>query len=100
MPSRHALLTRTGEGDVIKQHRLAAAIRRTMLASLLASTAWSAQAQDAQAAKPDATTLDKIVVTAQSREQELQDVPIALQVVGADVIESTTSTDIGDAVGL
>ena len=96
MSSRHALLTRTGEGDVIKQHRLAAAIRRTMLASLLASTAWSAQAQDAQAAKPDATTLDKIVVTAQSREQELQDVPIALQVVGADVIESTTSTDIGD----
>ena len=32
---------------MIKQHRLAAAIRRTMLASLLASTAWSAQAQDA-----------------------------------------------------
>ena len=38
--------------------------------------------QDAGQA-PDVATLDRITVTAQSREQELQEVPIALQVVNA-----------------
>ncbi|MDN5781506.1 MAG: hypothetical protein L0H23_05705, partial [Luteimonas sp.] len=47
-----------------------------------AETTVAPQAQPvAEAAqRDDALTLDRIIVTAQSREQELQDVPIALQV--------------------
>lgn len=80
--------------------KLAGSIRRALLASMLASAALSVQAQDkpqdAPKGKQDATTLDRIVVTAQSREQELQDVPIALQVVDASAIETTAATTIGD----
>lgn len=80
--------------------KLAAGIRRALLASLLASATLSAQAQDTPKDAPqdrkDATTLDRIVVTAQSREQELQDVPIALQVVDTSAIETTAATTIGD----
>ena len=80
--------------------KLASGIRRALLASVLASAALSVQAQDkpqdAPKDKQDATTLDRIVVTAQSREQELQDVPIALQVVDASAIETTAAATIGD----
>src|SRR3546814_17342689 len=37
-----------------------------------------------------------MIVTAQSREQELQDVPIALQVIDAQVIEDVAAEDLGD----
>ncbi|WP_256645619.1 TonB-dependent receptor [Thermomonas paludicola] len=84
----------------MKHHILTDGVRKALLASLLASAAFSAQAQETPqaqpAAKPDAVQLDKIVVTAQSREQELQDVPIALQVVDADVIDTTAARTIAD----
>lgn len=84
----------------MKNNMLTNGIRRALLASLLASAALSAQAQDkpqsATPAKKDATTLDKIVVTAQSREQQLQDVPIALQVVDASTIDTTAAATLGD----
>jgi iron complex outermembrane receptor protein len=85
----------------MKHHLLTGGIRRALLATVLASAALSAQAQDAAAAnkaqsKQDATNLDKIVVTAQSREQELRDVPIALQVVDASTIDNTAAKTIGD----
>src|SRR3546814_1968469 len=56
------------------------------------------QAQSAPDPAPpaDAKTLDRIIVTAQSREQELQDVPIALQVIDAQVIEDVAAEDLGD----
>ncbi|MFN3211753.1 MAG: TonB-dependent receptor [Henriciella sp.] len=40
--------------------------------------------------------LDKVTVTAQQREQSLQDVPISLQVVSADNLEALAADDIGD----
>ena len=66
-----------------------------------AGTAWAQQAGAAPAgptppADTEATTLDRILVTAQSREQELKDVPIALQVVGETVIDQTAAENIGD----
>jgi len=76
--------------------KLARGVRRALLASLLAPAALSAQAQDKPQDKKDATTLDAIVVTAQSREQELRDVPIALQVVDARAIETTAASTLGD----
>src|SRR3546814_123549 len=56
------------------------------------------QAQSAPDPAPpaDAQTLDRIIVTAQSREQELQNVPIALQVIDAQVIEDVAAEDLGD----
>lgn len=66
-------------------------------ASLLAAP--SAMAQDAPAPDPaqqEATDLDAITVTAQSREQELQDVPIALQVVGEQLLDDVAAEDLGD----
>jgi iron complex outermembrane recepter protein len=43
----------------------------------------------AQDAPGDAVRLDEVVVTAQKREQRLQDVPIAVSVVGGDLVENT-----------
>ena len=84
----------------MKNNRLTYGIRRVLLASLLASATLSAQAQnkpqDAAPGNKDATTLDRIVVTAQSREQQLQDVPIALQVVDASTIDTTAAATLGD----
>lgn len=64
----------------IKHSKLVTSLRRAMLAASALSATGVAFAQDAPQ-QADAVTLDKVTVTAQSREQELQDVPIALQVV-------------------
>ncbi|MGB0907302.1 MAG: TonB-dependent receptor [Maricaulaceae bacterium] len=45
-------------------------------------------------AVPASAQLDEIIVTAQKREQSLQDVPIAVTAVNADYIESRNITDI------
>jgi len=78
-------------------NRLTRGVRKALLTSLLASPALAAQAQQPSAPAPaEAIELDRIVVTAQSREQELKDVPIALQVVGENVIEQTMAENLGD----
>lgn len=77
-------------------NKLARGIRKALAVSLLASPALAAQAQESPQAKQQAVELDRIVVTAQSREQELKDVPIALQVVGENVIEQTAAENLGD----
>ncbi|WP_433851790.1 TonB-dependent receptor [Stenotrophomonas nitritireducens] len=78
-------------------NRLTRGVRKALLTSLLASPALAAQAQQPSTPAPaDAIELDRIVVTAQSREQELKDVPIALQVVGENVIEQTMAENLGD----
>jgi iron complex outermembrane receptor protein len=46
--------------------------------------------------KPDPTQLDAVVVTSQSREQSLQEVPIAVQVVSDEMIVQVTAYDLGD----
>ncbi|MFC5570113.1 TonB-dependent receptor [Lysobacter yangpyeongensis] len=55
-----------------------------------------ASAQEAAPAQRTATDLDAITVTAQSREQELQDVPIALQVVDERLLDDVAAEDLGD----
>lgn len=62
-----------------------------MLGAALATPAF---AQDA--AEPTATTLDEIIVTAQRREQSLQDVPIAITAFNAETLERTAATGIQD----
>jgi len=56
-----------------------------------------ALAQEAGSVKHEG--LEEVVVTAQRREQALQDVPIALQVVGTDLIADIAAEDMGDLDG-
>ncbi|KRG70192.1 hypothetical protein ABB29_07295 [Pseudoxanthomonas dokdonensis] len=65
---------------------------------VLASGAGAAWAQDVQGqdAQNEAILLDTVTVTAQGREQELKDVPIAVNVVSEGFIADTAATDIGD----
>ena len=56
-----------------------------------------AQAQEAGGVRREG--LEEVLVTAQRREQALQDVPLALQVVGTDLIADTAAEDLGDLNG-
>lgn len=55
-----------------------------------------ALAQSEEAPEARSRILDRIVVTAQKREQSLLDVPVAVSVLGADTLESTFSTNMED----
>ncbi|MFT3755039.1 MAG: TonB-dependent receptor [Pseudoxanthomonas sp.] len=79
------------------QRELSVCVRRGLFGGcLVLAVAGAAQAQDAATPAQDATTLDRIMVTAQSREQELKDVPIALQVLGENVLRETAAENLGD----
>lgn len=81
----------------VRTHPLSLRIRQALFGSLAASAATVAFAAPQDAADPpDAVTLDAITVTAQSREQELQDVPIALQVVDQTLISDVAAEDLSD----
>ncbi|WP_395445601.1 TonB-dependent receptor [Caulobacter sp. UC70_42] len=65
----------------------------------MSSPAWApgaVQAQQATPAQNDIPTVDSIVVTAQKREQNLQDVPIVVTAVGAKQLEGAGVKDIKD----
>lgn len=61
----------------------------------LAAPAFAAEAVDAEAGK-----LDEIVVTAQKREQNLQDVPLAISAISADKVATLGIKDARDISGL
>ena len=62
----------------------------TALATAVLATLAAAQTAGAQpVAADEATVLAEIIVTAQKREQKLQDVPIAVSVVGGDLVDTT-----------
>ena len=56
----------------------------------------AASAAQAQQAASDVQTVDSIVVTAQKREQNLQDVPVVVTAVGAKLLQDTGVKDIKD----
>jgi iron complex outermembrane receptor protein len=73
-------------------HATTASAAALMLGAALATPAFAQQApQDESAA-----TLDEIIVTAQRREQSLQDVPIAITAFNAETLERTAATGISD----
>ncbi len=78
------------------QRCLVVGLRRALFGSCallgVSAAAWG----QAAPAQDDATTLDTIKVTAQSREQELKDVPIAINVLNGEMIDQVAATDIGD----
>lgn len=80
----------------LNQRCLVVGLRRALFGSCVllgvSGTAWG----QAATAPDDATTLDTIKVTAQSREQELKDVPIAINVLNGEMIDQVAAADIGD----
>jgi len=72
-------------------HATTASVAALMLGAALAAPAAAQDApQDASA------TLDEVIVTAQRREQSLQDVPIAITAFNAETLERTAATGIQD----
>ena len=68
---------------------------RTALAVLLTSTAFAVPAWAQEAADSDS---DVIVVTAQKREQNLQDVPIAINAIGNEKLDQLQVSELQDVV--
>ncbi len=74
---------------------------RNLLRALAATTALTAaMPATAQDAASDSTGLEEIVVTAQKREQNLQDVPIAVTAITGDSLETNRVTSVSDLSGL
>ncbi|KFN42119.1 hypothetical protein N790_11920 [Arenimonas malthae CC-JY-1] len=71
--------------------RLAVAIHASLLMLAL-----PAVAQDAPAGETTPATIDTIVVTAQKREQQVQEVPIAISAYSGDFLENFGATDLTD----
>jgi iron complex outermembrane receptor protein len=81
-----------------RNQTLARAIAATLAGNCLAAALLAplpALAQDADAT----STIEEIVVTAQRREQALQDVPITLQVIGNDLLDDVAAEDMSDLNG-
>jgi iron complex outermembrane receptor protein len=82
---------------LFRRDQLAACVARALFAStLLASGALMAQADSSLPAtsKPSTTELGNVTVTAQSRAQEVQDVPIAMSILDAKKIDTIAATDL------
>ncbi len=78
----------------VKQRNLVVGLQRAMAGLMVLGTGGTALAQSAT--EDAATTLDRITVTAQSRQQEIQDVPIALQVVDQNLLNDVAAENLGD----
>jgi outer membrane receptor protein involved in Fe transport len=81
---------------IMRAHRLARAVRGSMHLSILAVAVTGANAYG-QGAVGDGDSLEEIVVTAQKRAQNLQDVPMGISAMtgaGLDVIDARTVSDI------
>jgi len=63
---------------------------------LLAPAAWAQEAAPAAEAASDATTLDKITVTARKREETLQEVPIAVTAFTPETLDKLNVQDLAD----
>jgi iron complex outermembrane recepter protein len=64
---------------------------RLLFAAVLASTALTSPVLAQDAAPADDQGLDEIVVTAQRREENLQDVPLSITAVGGDKLDAITA---------
>ncbi len=82
----------------LPMQRSSALATATAAALLIASGAVQAQSTQApaQTDPPSPTELDRIVVTAQKREQQVQDVPIAITAYSGDFLERYDLTDFSD----
>jgi iron complex outermembrane recepter protein len=83
-----------------RKNRLAVSLAYALFGCVSLAAMPQARAQDGAAPVAEtprkATDLDAITVTAQSREQELQDVPIALQVLNDRMLDDIAAEDLSD----
>ncbi len=91
----------------IRKHRLAAGLQQALLGGVVMALALpgvaladdpAPAAKDAKK-KPDAASLGEVVVTSQSREQRLQEVPITVTVVNDKSIDQHVAIDLSDMNG-
>jgi len=85
--------------------RYCAARRRALAATVAAAAIFApslaqAEADQPAAAETDATGLQEIVVTAQRREQRLQDVPVALTALAPSALTANRITSLRDLSGI
>lgn len=73
--------------------------RSPIYVALLLAFSTAASAQESTAGADQAKVLDTVKVTAQGREQELKDVPIAVTVVDQAMIDNLQATNMGDLDG-
>ncbi|MGH8054456.1 MAG: TonB-dependent receptor [Stenotrophomonas sp.] len=78
----------------VKQRSLVTGLQRAIAGLMVLGASGTAVAQSAT--EDAATNLDRITVTAQSREQELKDVPIALQVLDQSLLSDVAAENLGD----
>ncbi|MBU6373452.1 MAG: TonB-dependent receptor [Alphaproteobacteria bacterium] len=69
-----------------------------LMGAALLGAAGAAEAQSAPAAADDSGT--EVIVTATKRETKLQDTPIAIAVLGADMIKASSATSLLDLAGI
>src|SRR5205085_259633 len=87
-------------GSEMTYHRLTGRPQRWSL-TLLATTVLTAVAAPAgaqTAAATSETELEQIVVTSQKRAENLQDVPISIQALGSEKLDSLQVSDVNDYV--
>ena len=79
--------------------RYGSGVSAAALAAAFFGIAAPAAAQDGAGQEPVAVALDDIVITAQRREESLQDVPIAVTAFSEEMLERTAATGIQDIAG-
>ncbi len=77
--------------------KLAKAIAAALAGNVIVM--WTPQPARAQQVTAAASGLEEVVVTAQRREQVLQEVPITIQVVGNELLDDIAAQDMGDLNG-
>ena len=77
-------------------------LRSLMMICMVLATAAAQAAQQARPPRvqPEATGLEEIVVTAQRREERLQDVPVAVTAISAEQLRSRGITNVSDLSAL
>lgn len=75
-------------------------IGTALVTSLIVSGAAHAQSAPASPQDDRASQVDDVIVTAQKREQRLQDVPIAVTAITAEVLQANRITNVTDLSGL
>ena len=88
-----------GEKMTERKPMLARAIAAALAGNALFAAGLAPQVAVAQGVTSTGGPLEEVIVTAQRREQSLQDVPITLQVVGTELINDVAAEDMGDLDG-
>ncbi|MEO5962540.1 MAG: TonB-dependent receptor [Thermomonas sp.] len=96
MHASRGTIRSTGPRHGLRRLPLAVAVAMASTSLAFAPMAWAQSADAAQAKEKDARTLDTVTVTAQKREENLQKVPISMQVVGNQQLEQQNVADFAD----